>query len=100
MRGLGVGLDFLPQILDEHTQIIDLIAVIRAPYGLKQLAMRDNLIGMLRKVAQQVQLFWREAGCHVSTSYGPGGEVDSEIAGMQPGRRRWRNGEPAQGGSN
>ncbi len=59
-RIVRVGLDFLPQLVDEHTQVFRLFSVVRPPDSLQQAAvgLRLSLIG--DQVAQQLKLLWRE----------------------------------------
>src|ERR1700735_1526137 len=39
-------LDLFAQLIDEHPQIHDLVAIVRPPYGLQQLAMRNGSVGI------------------------------------------------------
>src|ERR1017187_3189579 len=61
-RRLGIPFDLLPQILDEDAQVIHLVAIVRAPDRLQQLAVGNRFVGALGEISEQVQLFRREVG--------------------------------------
>ena len=74
-----MGLYFAAKLLDEDTQIFDLIAVIGPPDGLQQFAMRDGLVGMGDEVAEQFELFWCEADCFPFYCEAARSEIDLNV---------------------
>src|SRR5512145_2468964 len=96
---LWARLNFLSQVLDYDSKIVHLIAVIRSPYGLKQLTMRHCLIRTLRQIAQQVELLWREMRRRRPARHRPCGEVDRKLAKLEFGGRCLTHGHTTERGA-
>src|SRR5262249_32803291 len=71
--------NFLAQILDHHSKIVDLVAVIRSPDGLKNFSMRDGFIDVLRQIAEHIEFFRCEAIARGATRDSASGKIDEEI---------------------
>ena len=52
----GIRLYLLSQLVDENSQILDFIAVVRPPDGLQQPAVRNHFPGVLKEVVEQLEL--------------------------------------------
>ena len=61
-RVAWIGLDFLPQLVDEHAQIFGLFAVVRPPDGLQQPPMRQRLSLIGHQMSQAIQIPSASAG--------------------------------------
>src|ERR1035441_3726125 len=75
----GVGLDLFAQLVDEDAQVLGLVAVVRTPHGLQELAMGHGTAGVRHQVAQSVELLGREAdvfavGVHLASV-----EIDLQV---------------------
>ena len=79
-RLCGVRFDLLSKMRDENSQVVGLIAVVRAPNGLKEFAMRYRFSGVRNEIAQQIKLFRSEANGFVSGSNLAGFEIDFKIS--------------------
>src|SRR5262245_22262955 len=86
LRSIRIWLDFLTEALHEYTQIVDLISVIGSPHGLQQFPMWNSFVRMQRQVTQEVEFLRRQMGRDLSFSHSSGGEVDRDLAKLEPGR--------------
>src|SRR5262245_32384629 len=55
-----VRFDLLAQVYHNYPKIIDLVAIVRPPYGLQEFSMRNCMICMLCQVPKDVEFLWRE----------------------------------------
>ena len=56
-RVVGIGLDFLPQLANENSQVLDIVSLIAAPNILEQLVMRHHEADMRGQNVEQAILF-------------------------------------------
>ena len=56
-RVIGIGLDFLPQLANENSQVLDVIPLVAAPDILEQLVVRHHKADMRRQNMEQAILF-------------------------------------------
>src|SRR5262249_2291007 len=75
--------DLLSKLVDEYSQVLDFIAVIRTPYRLQQLRVRDRNIRMRHHILQQLELFRRQTSLAISNDDPPQVEVDLDIIESQ-----------------
>src|SRR5436190_2920858 len=75
----GVLLNFLSKLIDEYSQILHLVAVIRAPHRLQQLRMGDRYVRMRHHVLQKIEFLRREPGFPISHDNPAQVEVDFDI---------------------
>ena len=67
MRRLrGLRFDFLPELIHNDAQMVDLITVIRTPDRLEQLAMRNDFVGMRDQISQQIEFLGRETHLRIA----------------------------------
>jgi hypothetical protein len=69
----------MSQVLDKHSQIVDLIAVIRPPDGLQEFPMTQCLVSMLGQMSKKIQLFWRQICACFSVCHCASAEVDHSL---------------------
>src|SRR5258708_1083081 len=56
----GIGLDLLPQLADEHAQVLGLFAVVCSPDCGEQFSMSQNFSRVPHKVGEQIEFLWRQ----------------------------------------
>src|SRR3981081_1181924 len=67
VRGAGrLRFDLLSQLVDDHTKVVNLVSVVRAPDRLQKLAMGEHLVRVRDQVSEQLELLWREV--HVAAA--------------------------------
>src|SRR2546429_2389531 len=74
-----VLLDFLAQLIDEHSQILHFISIVWSPHRLQQFRMRNRNIGVRHKVLQKVEFFRRQPGLTISHNNTPQVEIDFDV---------------------
>ena len=69
------GFDLRSELIDDHVQILYFVAVVRAPHGLKDIAVRDSHVGVRDQVLKNLEFF--EPQWYIASV--DGGMVTSEI---------------------
>ena len=80
-----IGLDFLPQLIDEDAQIFRFFPVVRTPDSLQQAPMAESFSLIRDEMTEQFEFLGREADGISMERYGALGEVDFQVIGEKRG---------------
>src|ERR1700722_1061620 len=87
LRVLRIGLDLLPQLVDEDAQVFGFVAIIGAPHGLQEPPVRLRFSGVRNQLAEQLEFFGRELHGVSSNGHGALFEINGEVFGSERGER-------------
>ena len=98
-----IGLDLLPELSDEHPQVLRLIDGVAAPDGLQDGAMGEHAVGVPRQERKQLELFRCEPNLFAAPHDASPVVVNRQITGFElspkniPKRTylcKWKEGPP------
>src|SRR5262245_49210072 len=89
-------LNLFPQLIHDHTEIVDLVTVVRSPDGLEQFAMAQDLVCMSHEVPEQLKFFRREAHLAIGCEDLAGVEIDFDVTELQSARWTLSRCRPAE----
>src|SRR6266699_3794432 len=76
-----IGFDLFSKVGDEDAQVVGLIAIVRAPYRLKQFSMRNRFPALGDEIAEKIKFLRCEAYVLLAGSNPACFEVDFQIVG-------------------
>src|SRR5438093_4738908 len=78
-----IGFDLFSKVGDEDTQVVGLIAIVRAPYRLEQLSMRNRFPALGDEISEKIEFLRCEAYVLLAGSNLARFEIDFQIVGDQ-----------------